>query len=83
MWVETGGSGGMGGNTQNDTRILLKSKANQNVEGEDWCNVCTPQSELTLRNPEVGSAYRLSPQSLVSKEAQIKLWGMLQTILLG
>ena len=40
------------------------------------CNVCTPQAELTLRNPEVGSAYRLSPQSPESKEAQNKLWGI-------
>ena len=40
------------------------------------CNVCTPQAESTPRNLEVGSAYRLSPQSLVSKEARIKLWGI-------
>ena len=41
-----------------------------------YCNVCTPQAELTLRNPEAGSAYRLSPQSPVSKEAWIRLWGI-------
>ena len=40
------------------------------------CNICTPQAESTLRNPEAGSAYRLSPQSPVSKEARIKLWGI-------
>ena len=40
------------------------------------CNVRTPQVELTPRNLEVGSAYRLSPQSLVSKEARNKLWGI-------
>ena len=41
-----------------------------------YCNVCTPQTEMTLRNPEAGSAYWLSPQSLASKEARIKLWGI-------
>ena len=40
------------------------------------CNICTPQTESTPRNLEVGSAYRLSPQSPVSKEAWIKLWGI-------
>ena len=40
------------------------------------CNVCTPQAESTPRNLEAGSAYRLSPQSPVSKEAQNKLWGI-------
>ena len=40
------------------------------------CNVCTPQAESTPRNPEAGSAYRLSPQSPVSKEARNKLWGI-------
>ena len=40
------------------------------------CNVCTPLVESTLRNREAGSAYRLSPQSPVSKEARIKLWGI-------
>ena len=40
------------------------------------CNICTPQAELTPRNPEAGSAYRLSPQSPESKEARIKLWGI-------
>ena len=39
---------------------------------EGGCNVCTPQVELTPRNLEAGSAYRLSPQSPVSKEARIK-----------
>ena len=46
------------------------------VSGAKGCNVCTPQAESTPRNPEAGSAYRLSPQSLVSKEAQNKLWGI-------
>ena len=41
-----------------------------------FCNVCTPQAELTLRNPEAGSAYRLSPQSPMSKEVRIRLWGI-------
>ena len=40
------------------------------------CNVCTPQAESTLRKPEAGSAYRLSPQSPESKEARNKLWGI-------
>ena len=44
--------------------------------GEHQCNICTPQTKMTLRNLEAGSAYRLSPQSLVSKEAQVKLWGI-------
>ena len=40
------------------------------------CNVCTPQADSTPRNPEAGSAYRLSPQSPESKEARNKLWGI-------
>ena len=40
------------------------------------CNVCAPQAESTPRNLEAGSAYRLSPQSPVSKEARIRLWGL-------
>ena len=38
---------------------------------DTFCNVCTPQAELTLRNPEAGSAYRLSPQSPVSRVFRI------------
>ena len=50
----------------------IKAKA----KSDPCCNICTPQAESTPRNPEAGSAYRLSPQSPVSKEAQIKLWGI-------
>ena len=48
----------------------------EQISTDLYCNVCTPQAESTPRNPEAGSAYRLSPQSLVSKEARIKLWGI-------
>ena len=36
----------------------------------------TPQTELTPRNLEAGSSYRLSPQSPVSQDTQVKLWGI-------
>ena len=41
----------------------LGCKATIHTHHDLHCNVCTPQAESTLRNPEVGSAYRLSPQS--------------------
>ena len=61
-----------------DDMFLIHVKLSHSV-GEspgDGCNVCTPQTEMTLRNPEAGSAYRLSPQSPVSKDTQVKLWGI-------
>ena len=60
----------------NEINEMLEKPTECLVHVGDHCNIYTPQTKSTLRNPEAGSAYRLSPQSLVSKDTQVKLWGI-------